>query len=290
MIERFIGKKANVLSPLEMGGINATLPLMIGAQSGIPVVDADGMGRAFPEAKMVLWFIYGVACTPLALCDEKGNKVLIEQVKDIKWLETFLRTNVVAMGALAGCVVGAISKENILTKGVPYSISQSWRIGQAIANARFHKRDPIKAICEGLGGKDIFRGKLTDVQRKTAAGFASGSLEVTSLEGDTVQIDFQNENLIVRDKKSNKILVTVPDLIVILDPDTGRPILTEELRYGFRVAVVALPCHPLWRRREALDLVGPRNFGYDATYKPVADYVQPKPLMLFKDGKIVANL
>lgn len=62
----------------------------------------------------------------------------------------------------------------------------------------------------------------------------------------------------------------VPDLIVVLDADSGEAISTEMLRYGQRVAVLALPCHPLLRSPEALDVVGPKGFGFDdITFKPM---------------------
>ena len=56
--------------------------------------------------------------------------------------------------------------------------------------------------------------------------------------------------------------VMVPDLIVNLDLDTGEPITTEVLRYGQRVAVLGLPVHPLMKTEKALDVVGPKAFGY----------------------------
>ena len=40
---------------IEEGGVNATLPLVVSALSGLPVIDADGMGRAFPELQMVTY-------------------------------------------------------------------------------------------------------------------------------------------------------------------------------------------------------------------------------------------
>jgi hypothetical protein len=52
-------------------------------------------------------------------------------------------------------------------------------------------------------------------------------------------------------------------LIVILDIDTGHAITTEVLRYGQRVAVLALPCHPLLRTPKALAVVGPQAFGLE---------------------------
>ena len=54
-VEKIIGKKVNAIMPIEAGGVNATLPLVVSALSGLPVIDADGMGRAFPELQMVTY-------------------------------------------------------------------------------------------------------------------------------------------------------------------------------------------------------------------------------------------
>ena len=47
-------KQMNVaaLMSAEIGGLNCMEPLVLGAELGIPVVDADGMGRAFPELQV----------------------------------------------------------------------------------------------------------------------------------------------------------------------------------------------------------------------------------------------
>jgi hypothetical protein len=61
----------------------------------------------------------------------------------------------------------------------------------------------------------------------------------------------------------------VPDLISVLDLESGLPITTEGLRYGNRAIVVGSPCNPKWRTKEGLELVGPRYFGYDFDYTPL---------------------
>ena len=76
-----------------------------------------------------------------------------------------------------------------------------------------------------------------------------------------MQIDLQNEFLIFR--RNDAVEVCTPDLIVVLDSDTGLPITTEMLRYGQRIAVLGLPAHDLLRTPEALAVVGPAAFGYD---------------------------
>ena len=58
---------------------------------------------------------------------------------------------------------------------------------------------------------------------------------------------------------------------MVLDPDTGEPTTTEDLRYGFRVVVVGAPCDSRWRTDAGLSLVGPRCFGYDFDYVPIEE-------------------
>ncbi len=41
----------------EIGGLNSMEPLVVAAKTGLPVVDCDGMGRAFPELQVELVFI-----------------------------------------------------------------------------------------------------------------------------------------------------------------------------------------------------------------------------------------
>ena len=65
------------------------------------------------------------------------------------------------------------------------------------------------------------------------------------------------------------MLASVPDLIAVLDSEDAKPITTEEIRYGFRVTVIGLPCDPRWRTEAGLQLVGPRYFGYEFDYVPV---------------------
>ena len=79
--------------------------------------------------------------------------------------------------------------------------------------------------------------------------------------GEELALEFQNEFLVAR--RGEEVLASVPDLITVVDSDTGEPTTTEELRYGFRVAVLAAPCDRRWRTAAGLALVGPRAFGYD---------------------------
>ena len=59
--------------------------------SAFPLVDADMMGRAFPELQMCTPTLYGVTATPMAIADEKGNSAVINTINN-RWTETLART------------------------------------------------------------------------------------------------------------------------------------------------------------------------------------------------------
>jgi len=91
-------KKLVAIMPADIGGVNSLEPLTAGAALGLPIVDADGVGRAFPELQMTLPFVYGSPPYPAALSDDKGNAVALTFADSPKRLEDFFRAKTVGMG------------------------------------------------------------------------------------------------------------------------------------------------------------------------------------------------
>ena len=65
--------RCSALISAEVGGSNSIEPILAAAYAGLPVVDGDGMGRAFPEVQMSTFFIYGLDPSPGAIADDKGQ-------------------------------------------------------------------------------------------------------------------------------------------------------------------------------------------------------------------------
>ena len=82
---------------------------------------------------------------------------------------------------------------------------------------------------------------------------------------DRIQIDFQNEWTVVW-RERNPVAST-PELICVLDSDTGEAIGTEMIRYGQRVTVIVLPSPEIFLTPRGLEHVGPRAFGYDIDFR-----------------------
>lgn len=272
-LERHLGRPITHLIPGEIGGANAIGPLIVAAQSGLPVVDADGMGRAFPELQMETFTIYGVKCTPAALADSYGQSLVLDHIADPKTLERYARAVTIQMGGGSGCAFPSMTGAEVKRTAIPGTMSLAIAIGDAVLAARARHEDPSAAALRVSGGEKLFTGKIVDVQRRTTGGFARGILHLAGSgihAGDELWIDFQNENLIAR-TGTGQVLAVVPDLICVVDEDSAEPITTEVVRYGLRVAVLGIPAPAQLTTPEALAVVGPAAFGYpDVPYTPLA--------------------
>jgi hypothetical protein len=271
-LERHIGRAITHVVPSEIGGSNSTIPMVVAVQAGIPVIDADGMGRAFPELQMETFCIGGVSPTPAALANYHGQAIVFDHIDDAAALERYARAVAIQMGGRAGYAFPAMSGNELKATAIPGTLSLAIRVGEAVLDARAAHRSPIDAICATSGGQVLFAGKITDVQRELRGGFARGVVILEGFgrfAGEIVRVDIQNENLIVR-AGDGRILAVVPDLICLVDSDTGEPLTTEILRYGLRATMIGIPAPSQLRTGRALRVVGPAAFGYaDVSYVPL---------------------
>lgn len=268
-LQAYLGRKVTAVTPIEAGGLNSTTPFIVASILGIPLLDADGMGRAFPELQMVSPTLHGIAATPMAIGDEKGNSAILNTCDNV-WTERIARTMTIQMGGSAFIALYAMSGAQARESLIAGSVSLAIQLGAAIRQARHEKRDAIDAILAITGGRRLFTGKIVDVQRRTERGFARGEATFRGLgddDGHQLLIRFQNENLVAL--RDGSPVATVPDLITVLDAESGEPITTETLRFGFRVVVIGMPSAPAWRTEAGLALVGPRAFGYDMDFAPL---------------------
>ena len=253
------GAPVTHVSCAEAGGVNSMIPIAAAAALGLPLIDGDGMGRAFPELQMVIPTLYGVEASPLAYGDEKGNVGVLNTVSNV-WVERIARVAAVEMGCsimISGFqMTGSMAKRALVRD----SLSLCRTVGEGIVQARAEKTDPVTSVVEVLKGKELFMGKVVDVERATTTGFARGKVTVSGAE-TTLVLHIQNEHLIA--ELDGEAIATTPDLIMVLDHESGEPVTTEGLRYGQRVRVIAAPADERWHSPQGIEMVGPRYFGYD---------------------------
>lgn len=274
-LENHLGRIADATMPIECGGINSMIPFVVAAETGLPVVDADGMGRAFPELSMETFAVYGVHGSPLALAGERGETVIVDTGDDDRQMERLARAVTIRLGGVGHIAEYAMTGADVRRTAVPRTISMALALGRAIRVAREEKRSPFEAIADTLAPtlyshmRELFVGKIADVERRTTEGFARGRAVVEPLggEGASLQIAFQNENLTAH--LGGELIAIVPDLICVVDHESAEPITTEGLRYGQRVRVLGISTPDLMRTPEALAAFGPAAFGLDEEFSPV---------------------
>ncbi|GAA3680093.1 DUF917 domain-containing protein [Nocardioides ginsengisoli] len=262
--ERFMGRPLSAIMSSEIGGSNGVEPVLWASLLGLPIVDADGMGRAFPEVQMVSMNVAGLPVNVVIVADLVGNVTTIQPL-DGEWSERIARAACVAGGASALMADYVITAEQAAGAVIEGSISLAVDLGRATVGAA----DPLEALQARLDARALITGKIVDIERETGGGFVRGSVVIEELGGTgrLIRVEIQNENLVVFE--DGEVLASVPDLISIIDTQSALAISTESLRYGQRVTALAWPCHPLWRSERGLSIAGPRAFGYAIDYTPV---------------------
>lgn len=260
-MENHFNKSIDYLYPVEAGGINSMIPIIGAAQKGIPLIDADTMGRAFPELQMVTLGIYDIKAFPIILANDKCETKVIE-ADNYYDLELRAREWTIVNGGQVAVGDGVISGKAFKQAGIADIVSLSYHLGNIILN----EEQPLTKL-QAVGVVTLCKAKIIDVERKTEGGFNRGIVKLSGIEEDInrcFELHLQNENLAIFE--NDKLLCSVPDLIMLLDIQTLMPVTTDSYKYGQRVIITALPANDKWKTEKGLALVGPKAFGYDFDY------------------------
>ncbi len=265
-----LGAEFRAVMPLEIGGGNGIQPLMAAAHLALPVVDADTMGRAYPEAQMTSVAVGELRPYPCVLYDPRGIEAVVTKVPDWRWMERASRKICVEMGSIASTCKAPRTGREVRQWAIHFTVSKAIGIGRRVREAQRRHDDPIAAVLDEGRGKLLFRGKVVDVARRTTEGFLRGRAIIEGLDEDhraRLEIAFQNEWVVAW--RDGAPLAMSPDLICVLDSVTGEACGTETIRYGQRVSVIALPAPPVFLSEKGLQHVGPRAFGYELDFRSV---------------------
>ncbi|KAI1619084.1 hypothetical protein EDD36DRAFT_427827 [Exophiala viscosa] len=280
---------------LEIGGGNGMVNLEVAAAHGVPCVDADYMGRAYPTYWQTTINVYGTArgesLLPATIASGDGSFMTMTASRTDKLVDSALRAATVEMGCRAGKAGPPKPARVVQEQAILNSVSLAWWIGRAIALER-NIADRANRIIESVGGsasaKVLAEGKITNVERVLRTGHTYGIVEIDGVLNDgstaTIKVPFKNENAFVEAVSTDgavSVLASVPDLIVVLDSETGSGLGTPEYKYGLKVAVIAIAASPRWTdTSRGLELGGPASMGFgDVEYVPVGRYTMPRSVI-----------
>lgn len=271
-LEEFTGKTIAGIIPLELGGSNTPVPVAAAASLGKLVIDGDLAGRAVPEITQTMAQAKNVSFTPATSFDKYGNYCVMLEAMSLTVAERIGKfLSDVAFGSTGMCGF-MIEAEKIPETVVPGTLTMALRTGRLVNSAVRAGRDPVEALVDHADMRVLFRGRVVEKPWEDRDGYywgthiMQGEGEFADKNGKTV---FKNENhLFYLDEK---LLVSSPDLIMNMEPKTGRPLRNDDIEVGQRVVILGAPCHPLLRTPEFIEVLGPRHFGADSDYVPIEE-------------------
>ncbi|MFL5265878.1 MAG: DUF917 domain-containing protein [Stellaceae bacterium] len=176
-----LGADLRAVMALEIGGGNSIQPLMAAAHLGLPVIDADTMGRAYPEAQMTSVAVGDLRPYPCVLYDPRGIEAVVTKVPDWKWMERVSRKICVELGSIASTCKAPRTGREIKECGIHFTVSKAVAIGRRVRQAQRDHDDPVAAVLQEGRGKLPFRGKVIGVGSAPTSIFclAAPSLGIT---------------------------------------------------------------------------------------------------------------
>ncbi len=272
-LEKHLDQKFAGVIMGEIGPLSLAEGLSIAARLGMPALDADTVGRAVPEINQHSVKVAGIPLTPIGAATPFGDEMIVETLGDPTRAEDILRSIAVvsrACGVTDSPITGAQAKqEGTLVTG---SLTLARNIGAAVRDAKDAGQDPIEAARAAGDGYLLFTGTVASFDWRDEDGFLVGEVNLAgtgAFAGQTFATDVKNEHLIAR--RDGAVIATCPDLISIIDVESGDGIVNPGYSQGQRVAVIGYRCDPIWRGEAGLAVFNPRYFGYDLDYVPIEE-------------------
>ncbi|MEV7283444.1 DUF917 domain-containing protein [Streptomyces sp. NPDC093252] len=252
-VEETVGRTAGAVGVIEIGGLNALTPPLTAAHLGLPVVDGDLMGRAFPRLFQTRPALHGRPAEPIAVVGPGGDTVVVRRCT-ARRAERLVRANAGALGGAAAIALYAVTAADLMAYGIPGSVGRCAALGAGFLAAR---DAPVDALCARLGARLLGQGRVDEMVPRDGTVPGSATL-LDQVSGAVLRVDLLDEYLTVA--VDGRTVAATPEVVVALDPAGRSPVRCDQLRPGRQVALLRLP--PLVRWPRAADgLVGPAAYG-----------------------------
>jgi len=267
-LSKYLGKEISAYMPVEPGAGNSFVAMYAAAMNEAVTLDADTAGRAKPEIVNSTTSIFEIPLTPLSIATDYGDVILLKTAVNEQRVEQLSRYIARASGGMCAVARCPAKAKDLKEKVIKGSMSLALSMGRVIREPE----DPVESLIDVLKGRRLFDGVITAFHRREEDGFMWGEIELSGFgcyTGETYKIWYKNENLI--GWRNGKLDITCPDLITLVDADSGIGIYNwsdEAFFKGHRCTVIGRKADPLWLTPRGLDLFGPRHFGFAFDYLP----------------------
>lgn len=263
-----VGQPIQGAVPCELGGSNTAVPFYVAAMADSVVVDADPAGRAVPEITHSAYALADLPVGAVVTANVRGETTLLDGIASDARAEEIVR----ALARLSGNDIAAIDhtlpaktlRPGLLTG----TLSQARKIGEVLRKGRSQPMALPGQVADAAGGVVLFEGVVTHSQSQVDHGFTIGSFDVAGTaewEGQTFRVDLKNENMVGR--LDGVPVVTIPEIISVLDLETGEVVTNPNVHLSRKVAILALPAPAVFLTKHGMDVFGPTYAGLVATFQ-----------------------
>ncbi|KTC93183.1 Uncharacterized conserved protein [Legionella cincinnatiensis] len=264
--------KLNAVIPLELGAAATSSAVATAAWLGVPTIDGDYAGRALPEVAQILPAIHHVNLLPIASCDAYGNQVIIKKTTGLQMTERLGKIMATASLGLVGQAALLKQLKQIKSFMLFNTLSKALSVGSALREAREGKNHSLQSVINLTQAKTLFIGKVTKRKAAVQDGYYIGHVNIDGIDrfkGDKFKIWVKNESIL--SWLNDEPYIACPDLITMVDLSTFEPAIIGKLNEGSDVIVFGIPASESFRSPEALELLGPKHFGFDFKAKTLSE-------------------
>jgi DUF917 family protein len=251
-LEEFLGKKAYAVIPVELGGFNTLTAVDVAARRGIPVVDADGAGRAVPEVHLKVYTLDDIPLAPMTIADvEAQNVVIVKQTGDFNAAEKIARTLATEWNQAVYTARRVLTGKQVKTSPVLGTLSSAIRIGVLLRKAV----DPFGAVLKETNGFKLFEGIVSVVEQETRQGFTWTAATLNGIrESEGSKFEFKAKNEVLVSFKDEKLVAIAPDIITPVHPETCKCVTAEKIKKDDKLVIIGIPASQKWRTPKGLQL------------------------------------
>ncbi|MCD6188573.1 MAG: DUF917 family protein [Thermococcus sp.] len=230
----------------ENGGYSTINGWIQSAVLEVPIVDAPADGRAHPTGVMGAIGLHRIPDyisiqTAVGGNKERGKYVEVIAKGSLERAAKMIREAAVQAGGLVAVTRNPVTPEYVKENAAVGAISQAIEVGRIIQENMSDVDQMVEKIIGYLGGgKVIDRGEVEQVTLETRGGFDIGKVIVKGSNDTKYEITFWNEFMTLEDSEGRRY-GTFPDLITMINLQTGLPLTSAEVKQGNEVLLLVIP-------------------------------------------------
>lgn len=230
-----LGEGIGYIVPAELASVVTTVAVLAAGHLGLPLVDADGAGRAVPLLPMVTFARAGTE--PVVLANARGESAVL-RMHGFDAVEALARAIVSepAFGMPAGLALWPMTPET-LAEVTPLrgTVTLCQEVGKVLREG-----GGLAAVLEKSGGRIAASGRIVSKTIAAQGGFDAGEVTIEEDGGRRVTLHVRNETMALWRGGIEEI--AFPDLLSYVTEE-GEPFTNADLdaHAGKRIHVVTMP-------------------------------------------------